>query len=115
MHELSIMSSILDIVTDYANRNNANRILSINLEIGELSDIIPHWMQQYFDIISNGTIAENAKLVIDKIPAFIRCVDCGAEFRLSGDDWQFFCPKCESTDVQMLSGREFTVKSIEVE
>ena len=55
MHELSIMGNILDIVLDHAARAHAKRISRINLEVGELSDLLPDWMQTYFDFVSRDT------------------------------------------------------------
>ena len=60
-----VMSSILDIVLDHANRNNAKKVVRINLRIGHLSDIIPEWAQSYFDMLSKDTIADHASLEIE--------------------------------------------------
>ena len=57
MHELSIIQSILDIVIEYANKYKAKRVIKINLDVGEMSDIIPEWIQQYFDFVSKDSIA----------------------------------------------------------
>lgn len=115
MHELSIMTSILDIVVRHAEANNAVSVKRIDLVVGELSDLIPEWMQRYFDYVSRDTIAENAVLAIEKIPALLRCRACAHEFTLDRESWQFTCTACESSDVEIVSGREFTVKSIEIE
>ncbi len=115
VHELSVMSNILDIVVENAQKNNAKRVTKIHLVVGELSDLIPEWMQTYFDFVSKDTIADNAELVIEKIPAVLKCDKCGHEFTITREDFQFTCRKCESADVTIQSGREFTVKSIEID
>ena len=112
---MSIIHSVLDIVIEHADKYSAKRVIKINLEVGELSDIIPHWMQEYFDMLSKDTIAERAELCIEKIPAILKCYECENEFRLTREDWQFYCPECKSTNIQILSGREYKIKSIEVE
>ena len=114
MHELSVMQNILDIVVEHAEKYNAASVTKINLEIGDLAGVIPEWMQMYFDFVSKGTIAEKAELCINNVPAVIKCRSCDNEFRLAKDNWQFFCPACDSTDVEILSGREYFIKSIEV-
>lgn len=115
MHELSIMSNILDIVIDYAKRYGVNRVNKINLEVGELSDLLPEWMQMYFDFVSKDTIADKAQLCIDRVPAHMRCSSCKNEYTMTRENWQFTCPSCDSASVEILSGREFKIISIEVE
>lgn len=115
MHELSIMSSILDIVLEHAAKHDAGRISKINLEVGELSDLLPEWMQMYFDFVSKDTPAEKAELSIERISALISCRSCGNTFGISRNDLQFSCPKCSSTEIEIVRGREFKIISIEVE
>lgn len=114
MHELSVMQSILDIVLDFAKKNNAKQVTKINLEVGEMSGIVPDWMQKYFDFVSEGTIAEKSVLNIDWVPAVIKCRNCGKEFKVDKKDMQFFCSKCESKDIELISGRGYLLKSIEI-
>ena len=66
-------------------------------------------------VVSKDTIAEQAKLIIERIPAVIRCKKCGHSFAITRGDFQFLCRKCESDDIELLSGREFKIESIEVE
>ena len=116
MHELSIMQSILDIVLEYAAKNNANKITKINLVIGELSGFVPDWMRSYFDLVSQGTIAEKAEICIEWIPVLIKCKSCGKEFQLTKESFEFHCPECGyNAKIELLSGREYNVKSIEVD
>ena len=109
------MSNILDIVLEYAGKAGAKKVSKINLNVGDLSDLIPEWMQRYFEFVSKDTIAEKALLEINRIPAVIRCRQCDHEFTLNRENWQFSCAKCQSSDIELVSGREFTVESIEVE
>ena len=79
MHELAITEGIINAAIPEAEKHGAKRILEIRLKIGELSGVLPECIQFYFDIASRGTIAENAKLVVEKVPVTIRCLDCGYE------------------------------------
>ncbi len=115
MHELSVIQSVLDIVIDYATKANAKQVKQINLEIGELSGFIPEWIQNYFDFVSKDTISEKAKLNIKQIPAKFKCLECKKEFGIKKGKLEFICPKCKSKDVDLLQGREYLIKSIEVD
>lgn len=62
MHELPVVESILNIVMKHAEMNQVQKIVSISLIVGELSDLEAEWMQHYFDFLSNDTLAEGARL-----------------------------------------------------
>ena len=79
MHEMAITQGIIDASVPEAKRHGAKRILEIRLRIGEFSGVFPEYIQEYFNIASRGTLAEGAKLIIDKIPITIRCNDWGYE------------------------------------
>jgi len=112
MHELAITQSILNIALSEAEKYNSPRILSINIRIGEFAGVVPALIQDYFSLISKGTPAEEAKLVLERVPVKIRCLDCEEEHVI--DRAHVRCPNCGSIRFKMLSGREFYVESLEV-
>ena len=113
MHELSITESILNSAIDEAQKNNADRIVSIYLCMGEISSIVPQCVQEYFDLLSEDTIAYGAKLFFTTIPAKIACRECGHEF--SFKSMRLMCPNCQSRKVDIVSGREFYIDRLEIE
>jgi len=113
MHELSITQSVLNIVTEHAERAGAQRVTAINLVVGELTGFVDDSIQFYFDMLSPGTIAEGSRLVLRRVPARLRCRACGEEFPLHDLNW--LCPQCSAVGGDVLQGREFLVESIEVE
>ncbi len=116
MHELPITESILKIVLKHAEMNGVQKVLAIRLQIGKLSDLQDDWIQRYFDYLSKGTAAEGAKLKIERMPIRIRCNACStsyeAEIANIGD---LACPSCGEKGGTLLSGREYTVKEMEVQ
>jgi hydrogenase nickel incorporation protein HypA/HybF len=113
MHEMAITQSILDIALSEAEKHGAARVQKIRICIGEYSGVVPQLIQEYYNIISEGTAAERAELVLTRIPVTIRCESCGAESRI--DKRKVQCPQCGSTEIRLLTGREFYVDSLEVE
>jgi hydrogenase nickel incorporation protein HypA/HybF len=113
MHELPVTEQLVEIVLDHARKAKAERVLKINLVIGELSSFVGESIQFYFDVLSKGTEAENASLSISRIPATAKCRECKSEFNPGGMNW--FCPTCGGPIEEVLEGREFYVESIEVE
>lgn len=68
MHELSITKYIVDTVTSKAEELNASKICKINVKLGSFYDYVPEIIQQYFEALSEGTIAEGAVVHCEEIP-----------------------------------------------
>jgi hydrogenase nickel incorporation protein HypA/HybF len=113
LHELSITQSILDIVTEHANRARAGNVRGINLVVGELTGFVDESIQFYFDLLSPGTVADGARLAIRRIPAKVACRSCGQVYAPQGSRWH--CPVCDVVGGDVVAGQEFLVESIEVE
>lgn len=113
MHELAVTESLLKTASEYAEKNDAKKVLCLNLLIGNLSGIIDDSVQFYWDIISEDSICYQAKLNIEKVPAKFICQICKHEF-LMGEDLSP-CPQCQSMDIKVIAGDEFLLKSIEIE
>ena len=113
MHELAITQNILDIVLNEAKSAQANKVTKINLVIGELSGTVSDCIQFYFDFLKKGNVAEEAALDFKLVPAELRCRDCSNVFRPKDGAW--ICPNCNGTGLDVVSGQECYVESIEVE
>ena len=116
MHELPVTDEILKIVLKHAQRNNVQRVVSINLQIGKLSDLEDEWIQRYFDHLSKGTLAEGAKLKIERMPIKMQCNSCSQtyEVEIAGLE-NLVCPHCGAEGASLLSGREYYIKDMEVQ
>ena len=113
MHELAITEQILHIALEHAERAGAQRITGIRLVVGDLSSVVDDSVQFYFDFLSPGTLAEGAQLHFARVPARLRCRQCGREFEPQGMDWR--CPTCETLGGDVVAGKEFYLDSLEVE
>jgi hydrogenase nickel incorporation protein HypA/HybF len=113
MHELPITENILEIALRHANQAGAGRITDIYLVIGQLSSIIDESVSFYWDIVSDGTIAEGARLHFRRIETEMRCLDCSHVYHPG--EANLTCPKCESSKVKVIAGEEFSLEAIEVD
>jgi hydrogenase nickel incorporation protein HypA/HybF len=110
MHELSLTQSVVEICEQNA---GGRRVLSVTLEVGELSGIVPDAVEFCFEACTKGTLLEGARLVISRIPPKGLCRECGGEFPVSA--YYDSCPSCGGYNVELMSGEEMRVKELEVE
>ncbi len=113
MHELSITQSILSIALEQAEAVQAKKLTKINLTIGELSGIVDECVEFYFELLSKDTIAAGASLCFARPPTRVRCRNCDNVF--SPDNLNWACPNCQEQQIEIISGRECYVSSIEVD
>lgn len=115
MHELPVMNSVLNVVLKHARVNQAQKVVTIRLEVGSLSDLEDKWMQQYFNHLSKDSIAEGAKLVIERVPAVFSCDTCGERVKHNRkENMKFSCSQCGGEKFSYESGREYYIKDMEV-
>ena len=67
----------------------------------------------YFELLSKDTIAAGASLFFDRPPTKLRCRKCSNTF--SPDSLNWVCPSCGDQSIEIVSGRECHVSSIEVD
>ena len=110
MHELGVFIEIVRQVETFAKEEKIEKIETLVLQIGELSSMIPKYMQNLYPAAIEGTILENSKLEIEVIPGNGRCKGCYQVFNLLTQ--KGICPNCSSGDFELLSGKEFYIKEI---
>lgn len=113
MHELSITEHLLADCIREAEAMNASRIRTIRLCIGQLRGIVPECIQIYLDMLAEGTIAEGARIESETPPVRVHCLDCGQDGDITPHHLE--CPHCGSLRLKLLSGKEFYIKSLEVD
>ncbi|MCB2202701.1 hydrogenase maturation nickel metallochaperone HypA [bacterium] len=112
MHELSVTESVLEIACKHAEQAQAKQVTDIHLVIGKLSSIVDDSVQFYWDVISKGTVCENATLHFKRIPAELVCLDCDTHYIL--EDELTPCPNCQSARIRVVAGDEFNLDSIDI-
>ena len=112
MHEYSITESILSLALEKASEAKADKITRINLVLGEMSGIVAECVRFYFDHISKDTAADGADLSFTTKLTSLRCQKCENIFTPQDGDWS--CPECQETSIDIVTGRECYMESIEV-
>ena len=110
---MSIAQSIIEIVDDTLKENEKKQLREVVVDIGELVAVVPDSLQFCYEVIVSGTIYEKAKLKINIIPLKINCNNCKIESKI--EKYSFICPKCDSTNINVISGEELNIRYLEVD
>ena len=120
MHEFSISSEIVKSVLEAAEKHHGKKVLSIQMDIGELTllsiEQVTFWIKELF----RGSVAEGAKIKVNMIKTRIRCEACGFHGRPASKPEDLFqhlgpisCLKCGSFQVKNEKGRECNLRKIQ--
>lgn len=111
MHELGVLSSMVNTIHDIITEQGFTEVHKIVLEIGELSGVVPHYMEVCYPAAVYKTFMEGSTLEMDVIPGIVKCRTCGREFNAVAHD--FACPDCGGNDMEILSGNDVMIKEIQ--
>ena len=113
MHEMGIMSAVLQTVVASAEQAGATRVTSVQLSIGRMIEAIEEILVFAWEALSEGTMCEGAELKVNMIDPRSRCPECGDEFE--HDRFHRTCPNCGNALTELIAGREMQLDSIEVD
>jgi hydrogenase nickel incorporation protein HypA/HybF len=113
MHEMGVAMQIIEIATASIPENSVqSRVLRVNLKVGKLSAVVSDSLRFCFEVAAKDTALEGAELVIDEIPVIALCNACGVKWTVESP--VFICNQCQSGKIELLSGRELDIESIEI-
>lgn len=113
MHELGMMTGVVDSVQRAAEEAGATRVLKVNLSVGVMTEAFPEALEFAFQVLREGTLLDGAELAITMVEPRSECLECGAVF--DHDRFHMNCPECGTPFTKLLQGRELTIDSIEVD
>ncbi len=113
MREQDIIRTLINKANRQLLESSSNLNAKIHIAIGELSELDPSSIQNYWNQLSKGTPAEHAQLHFRLIPAEVQCMACFSKYHPI--DKQIHCPYCGSFGAKILTGEECTLESIETE
>ncbi|PLX99146.1 MAG: hydrogenase maturation nickel metallochaperone HypA [Desulfuromonas sp.] len=112
MHEFSVVSALLDLVTEDARKHKATGVTTITVKVGVMSGIEPELFEEAFHVCKRGTVAETAALELIRQPIEISC-PCGYQGGIEG--FSFRCPKCGETTIRVSDGEDMILQRLELE
>lgn len=112
MHEMGIASQILRIALEHLPPDEELRVKTLRLKIGKLTAIVPSSLRFCLEIITRETALAGAEIAIEEVPVRAVCSQCGVESEIA--EPPFYCPACQGIQLEILSGRELLIDSLEV-
>ena len=113
MHELAATEDMLQLVLAEAERAGASRVTAVQVLLGEFATVVEESLTFYWELLTQGTPAEGARLQFNRQAALARCRGCGRTYRPESRDRR--CPDCGQAVPELLRGVEFRVEFIEIE
>ena len=114
MHELSIVSSIVDSVTETLTAYPGARVKEVRLRVGALASVVEDSLQFCYGIATEGTPLEGSVLIVRILPVRMHCDRCAQDVEIASLQ-SFRCPHCEAPVSDLRQGRELEIDSIEID
>ncbi len=113
MHETAIVASLFQVIDRQIGQHGIQKVSRVRLKVGDFAVVETMTLTACFEVFAEGTAVEGAELVIERVPILARCQECHLEFEVKNHD--FRCRSCASSGVEMLSGKELYIDSLDVE
>lgn len=113
MHELGVVFHVIKMVEEVVEENDLTEVSSVTLQLGEVSTVIESYLHDVWKwaVKNRSEHMQNAKLLVETIPAITFCEDCKQEYATV--EHGKICPHCGSEHTYLLQGNEFMIKEIE--
>jgi hydrogenase nickel incorporation protein HypA/HybF len=113
MHELSIVSSVLDQLEELKKQHEGAKFSKVGLRVGELAGVDVDCLRFGFECVVKDTDWESLALEIEQVERRQRCPGCKAEFK--AENWATACPHCGEAATITIAGEELQIAYVEVE
>jgi len=114
VHELSIVASIVDSVTETLTAYPGARVKQVRLRVGALASVIEDSLQFCYDIATEDTVLKGSALIVKILPVWMHCEKCAEDVEIASLQ-SFRCPRCDEPVSDMRQGRELEIDSIEID
>jgi len=113
MHELGIVFYVVEQVEKVAKENNAKKVLSVTLELGEVSGVIPSYFMDLWNwTIKKHELLQDCQMELVNLQAISYCEDCKKTYETVKHGKK--CPYCGSDRTYLVTGNQINLKNIKV-
>lgn len=117
MHEVSLMTNVLELVAQEMKKNKVQRLRSVTIRYGVLSNIVPDSMKFAFDVLIKDSEFQSATLKLVKEDLELKCRFCNTVFKTDQKNYFFIpCPHClEEGCFEIVKGEGIFLDRIEAD
>ncbi len=113
MHEMSLAENIMQIIEETALEQKFTRVKTVTLQVGQLACVEQESLRFYFDVVTQDSIAQQAKLEIIEVAGQAWCNQCDCHVSINA--YYEACPHCGDFSLQVIQGDGMQIKELEVE
>lgn len=110
MHELGILYHVVKTIDEIKVAENLTIIESITLEVGELSGVVPMYLEECWPAAVYKTEYVDVELIIEEIEGVVNCNACHKNYNLMKANGK--CPHCGEERSTLVCGDEFNIKEL---
>ena len=116
MHELSLATSLHEIVRDELARHGVTKLIAVRVRFGPLSNVVPDALEMAWKSLVIETEWEGARFEMAEDPLVLTCGECGKDFTPDPPVPYTDCPYCGSNFFHSVkSGKELYLEHLEAE
>lgn len=117
MHEVSLMTNILEIASEEMQKHVATKLKSLTVRYGSLTNIVADSMHFAFEALTKNTSLEGANLILQEENVSIKCHTCGHSCTVQGKEYLYMpCPSCnKQTSFEVTGGDGIFLDRLEAE
>ncbi len=111
MHEISLVRSIFKTLEAEFSTEELNRMSTIDLKVGLLSNVEPVLMQNAFEAVTTAELKyQEVKLNVELVPIEIHCESCKTNSEIK--DYKFTCSSCGKPSNNIVKGMELLIHQV---
>ena len=112
MHELGIVVHVIDMVEKAAEENHVHKVMKLDLEVGEVSTIVPDYFRDCYQwAIKKTRYMQECELNLIVVEGKSYCQDCRKTYRTT--EYGKACPYCGGYHTYLGSGRDVMIRDIQ--
>lgn len=116
MHELSLATSLLEIIREELAKHGATKLTLVRVRFGPLSNVVPEALEMAFASLTEGTEYEGARLEMLQEPLVLTCGECQKDFEAADPVPYADCPRCGCNFLHTIkSGKELYLDHLEAD
>lgn len=110
---MAIAQQIVGIVDETLKSHPNTKCKTVHIRVGELTAVIPESLHFAYQAITSDTSLADSRLYIETVPVRAECKSCLKQFGIR--DFEFACPHCQSTEIEIRQGNELHVEKLELD